>query len=224
MGKGNCAFGHEGGGHWNMEHLGESDERFRGAGTDHTVTGQDDRTLGLRDDACCLLDLKVGWGGGVRLLHFNGLLAHSFRPGDILRKIDEACAWFFGLCYLESLAHDLRNYFRLADLRGVLGDWLEHVDEIENLMTFFVHARGRALAGNGNHGRTVHVCIRYAGDEIGCPGAESRDADDGFAREASVDIGHECCTLLVAGRNELDRTGDERIHDIDVLLAGYTEH
>src|SRR4029453_11973499 len=166
MGKGNCALGHEGGGHWNMEHFGESDERFRGARPDPAVTGQDDRTLGLRDDACCLLDLKVGWGGGVRLLHFNGLLSHNFRPGDILRKIDEACPWFFGLCYLESLAHDLGHYLRLADLSGVFGDRLEHVDQIENLMTFFVHAGGGALAGDGYDRGTVHIGVRYPCDEI----------------------------------------------------------
>jgi hypothetical protein len=57
-------------------------------------------------------------------------------------------------------------------LSGVLGDRLEHVDQIENLMTFFVHARGGALSGNGYDRRTVHVGIRYSGDEISRAGTK----------------------------------------------------
>ena len=73
---------------------------------------------------------------------------------------------FFGLCYLESLAHDLGHYLRHADLSSVFGDRLEQVDQIENLMTFFVHPRGRSLTGDGDHRGTVHIGIRYAGDQI----------------------------------------------------------
>src|SRR5215813_11247614 len=103
-----------------MQHFGETNEGLRSTSTDHAVAGQDDRALGLRDDTCCLLDLKIGWGRGVGLLYFNRFFASDLGIRDVLREIDEAGAWLFRLRDFESLAHDLGDDLRLAGLRCIL--------------------------------------------------------------------------------------------------------
>ncbi len=105
-------------------------------------------------------------------MYFDGLFAGDFGGGDILGKVDEASTGLFGLCDFECLAHDFGDDLRLADLRGVFGDGLEHIHQIEYLMTLFVHARGGALSGDGDDRSAVHIGVRDAGDQVRRSGPE----------------------------------------------------
>src|SRR5204862_2401648 len=45
-------------------------------------------------------------------------------------------------------------------------------------------------------------------------------ADAGAPGEAPVHVGHERRALLMVACDELDLAGEQRVHDVDVLLAG----
>ena len=90
-------------------------------------------------------------------------------------------------------------------------------------MAFLVQPRGRALAGDGDDRRAIHVGVGDTGDEIGRAGTERRHAHAGPAGQPAVDVGHERCALLVSRRDELDRAVEQRVHDVDVLFAGNAE-
>jgi hypothetical protein len=56
------------------------------------------------------------------------------------------------------------------------------------------------------------------------PGPRVERHTPGFAGEAAVNVGHKGRALLVPCRDELDGAVEERIHDIDVLLARHAEN
>ncbi len=101
---------------------------------------------------------------------------------------------------------------------------LEQVDQVEHLVAFLVHARGRALPGNADDRRAVHVGVGKTGDEVGRAGSERRQANAGLAGEAAVNVGHEGGALLVPGGDELDTAADQRIHDVEIFFAGNPEY
>ena len=115
--------------------------------------------------------------------------------------------------------HDLG----LEDLRRVLGNRREQVHQIEYLVALLVQPGGRALAGDADDRRPIHVGVGEAGDQIGRARAQRRHAHARPARQPPVDVGHERRPLLVPGRDELDRAVEQRIHDVDVLFAGNAE-
>jgi hypothetical protein len=75
-------------------------------------------------------------------------------------KSMKAGAGLLGLRDLERLAHDLGRDLRHEDLRAVLGDRLEHVHQVEDLVALLVQARRGALPRDGDDGRAVHVRVR----------------------------------------------------------------
>ena len=112
----------------------------------------------------------------------------------------------FSVCAtLKALRTISGTISRLADLRRVLGDRLEQVHQIEDLVAFLVQARGRALAGDGDDRRAVHVGVGDAGDEVGRARARAWTCTRPPAGEPAVDVGHEGRALLVVRGDELDR-------------------
>ena len=76
------------------------------------------------------------------------------------------------------------------------------VDQVEDLVAFLVQPRRRALAGDGDDRRAVHVGVGHAGDQVGGTRPQRGQADAGAAGQAPVDIGHEGRALLVVGGDE----------------------
>jgi hypothetical protein len=78
---------------------------------------------------------------------------------------------------------------------------------------------GTGLTGNGNHRSMVKIGIGHPRDQVGSTRPKRSDTYTGFARQATVNIGHKSRTLLMSGGNELDRGIQQRIHDIEIFLT-----
>ncbi len=104
---------------------------------------------------------------------------------------------------------------RLSPLR----DRPKHANDVHVLVGLFVQAPGVGLAGDRDQRRPVHIGVGHAGDEVRCPGAEGPQAHAGLAREASVDVGHKRCPLLVPTDHEFDRGIEQGHHDVRILFA-----
>ena len=164
--------------------------------------------------------LPAGAVGIAGILHPQGCrVSGSLGAGNVLGKVDEAGAGLLGLRGLECLAHDLGDHLRGADLGRVLGDRVEEVHQVEDLVALLVHPCRRALTGDRDQRRAIHVSVGDAGHEVGGAGAEGRKADPGTAGQPAIDIRDEGGALLVPGWHELHRGVDQRVEEVDVLLA-----
>jgi hypothetical protein len=161
-----------------MRRRGKAHQRVRRALADDAVAGQDHRRLGVADQLRRLDDLASRRFRRVGRLHRDRRLVHR-HLGDVLREVDERGAGLFGLRHLEGLAHDLGHDRRVQHLGRVFGDGLEHAHQVQDLVAFLVQACRRALAGDGDHRRAVHVGVGYAGDQIRRPRPERRHAHAG---------------------------------------------
>jgi hypothetical protein len=154
---------------------------------------------------------------------FSGGRSSTLGPRDVLGKVDEAAAGLLGLRRLECLAHDLGDDFGRADLGRILGDRLEQVHQIEDLVALLVHPGRCALTGDRDNGGAIHVGVGDPRYQVGRARSKRRQAHPGPPRQPAVDVGHEGRALLVAGQNEADRAVDQGIKQIDVLLAWQPE-
>ena len=218
----NQALGHEGIGNRKAQQVDETAQRLGCALPDDAVARQHDRKLRLADQLCSLLDLLVGRCRVVGRLHVDRL-SLDFHLGDVLRKVDEAAAGLLGLRDLERLAHDLWNDVRRQHLSAVLGDRLEHADQIEDLVAFLVQSRGRSLAGDRHQRCAVHVGVGHTGDQVGRAGPQSGETDARLSGQPSIDVGHEGSALFVPGRDEFDLAVEQGVHHVDVLFTGNSE-
>src|SRR6478752_3862890 len=92
---------------------------------------------------------------------------------------------------------------------------------IDGALTIWRVAGGhdRLLAGDQDHRHGAEVRVGSAGGEVERAGTERGDAHAGFAGEPAVGRGHEGGGLLVAGDDELDRGGTQRLDHVEVLLT-----
>src|SRR5258706_3215048 len=222
VGERHDALGHEGVGHRDLQQLREAHQRIGRALADHGVAREDDRILRRRDQFRGVIDLGLGRDGRIGRLHRDRLLV-DLHLGDVLREIDEGSARLLGLRDLEGLAHDLGRDLGLEDLCAVLGDRVEHVHQVEDLVAFLVQSRRRALPRDRDDRRAVHVGVGHAGDEVGRTRPQRRHAHARLLGETSVDVGHERRALLVMAGDEVDGAREQGGHDVDVLLAGNAE-
>ena len=90
-------------------------------------------------------------------------------------------------------------------------------------MAFLVHARRRCLSGDGDERSPIHVGVGHSGNQVGGAGSEGGQANSGCSGEAPTNVSHESRALLMARGDETDRAVEERVHHVDVLLAGDPE-
>lgn len=193
--------------------------RLRGSGPEHAVTRHDQRVPSVAQNVRHLLHLLRRRNGRRGALHSQRSFVLDLGLGNVLRKVDEAHPRLLRLGLLERLTNHLGNNLRGAKLAAVLGDRVEQRHQIQVLVALLVHARRRCLSGDGDQGSSIHVGVGNAGDQVGGTGSEGRQANSGLAGESPTDVGHEGRTLLMACGDEVDRAVEERIHDVDVLLA-----
>ena len=70
----------------------------------------------------------------------------------------------------------------------------------------------------------VEISVRHTSDQVGGARPQRGDADAGPHRQPAIHVRHERRPLLVPGEDEPDRARAERLHQLDVLLAGNPEH
>ena len=191
--------------------------------TNNSISRHNHRVARIGNQFSHLLELVLRRTGCTRALHLQRWHIGSLLIGNVLGEIYKAAAGFFVLRILESLAHNLVDNIGAANLGAVLGNRLEQIDQIEDLVAFLVQAFGRTLPGNTDNRSPVHVGIGKAGDQVGGTRPQRRKTDTGLAGEPPVDIGHERRTLLVTRGNKADGTGEQSIHHGQVLLAGNTK-
>ena len=104
----------------------------------------------------------------------------------------------------------------LDDRLGDAGD----VGFLEGVGADEVAAR---LAGDGDHGRRVHVGVGDAGDQVGRAGAAGGDADADLAGGAGIAVGHVGRALLVADQEMLQIRIVEGVVERDDHAAGQAE-
>ena len=112
---------------------------------------------------------------------------------------------------------------RADDLARHLGERLHRGDHVDDLEAGLAGGHDRLLAGDHDHRHGAEMGVGGAGREVERAGAERRDAHARPAGEPAVGGGHEGGGLLVAGEDELDRGGAQRLDDVEVLLARHAE-
>ena len=99
------------------------------------------------------------------------------------------------------------------NLLGELGDRLHHRDHVDDLKAALFRNLDRLLAGDHDHRHGAQLGVGGGGDEIRRTGAEGREADARLAGQSAVSGGHEAGALLVAGQDEFDFRGAQRIRE-----------
>ena len=97
------------------------------------------------------------------------------------------------------------------------------LDDVHALMRFLVDAIAARLPGDRDQGRAVEVRVGDPRGQIGGARAEGRETHPWAAGQAPVCVGHERGPLLVARWHEGDPRVEERIEDVQDLLAGQAE-
>ena len=193
------------------------------AAADAAVAGDDDRALrGLQHVERSVDDLVVGHGTPEALRRQR--LRLRLVLCDVLRQLDVHGAGLLGPREPHGLPDDLRDGLGIQYRRRPLGHRREHADDVHDLVRFLVQAIGRALPGQHEHRRAVHVRVGDAGDQVRRAGTQRAQCAGRVAGQPAVDLGHERGALLVARQDELDLVRFlERHHEVGVLLAGDAE-
>ena len=184
-----------------VETAGEGAQLRRGAAAEHAVAGEDERSLGRRDQVGGVGDRLVGRLGEVGLARARA--AARRRRRRVAATFSGSSMWVGpGLLEdrdAERLADDLGDRLDPLDAGVPLRDRLDHPDDVDDLVGFLVELVGAGLAGDRDHRRPIEEGVGDAGDEVGRARPERRHRDRGAAGEPAVDVGHERRALLVAG-------------------------
>ena len=144
--------------------------------------------------------------------------------GDVFGQFQVRGAGAFFLGAAECFAHTRRDVVRGNNLARVLGQRFHHVDDIDNLEMSLLGRLDRLLSGDHQHRHAAELAVGGGGDEVGRARAECGQTHTGFAGESAVGRGHEPGSLFVTGQDQLDRRGAQRFEQIEIFLAGNTEH
>ncbi len=142
---------------------------------------------------------------------------------DVLGYREEDRAGAFGLRQLEGFAHHLGHGPCGEDHVGPFGDRIEHRHQVDALMRFLVDAVQPDLRRDGHKGSAVAVGICGAEEKVYRSRAEGGRADTGATGQASMDLGHERCSLFVADQDVADGRPRHGIGEPDIFLTRQTE-
>ena len=208
----------------NPEFVGEPHQCRGGVPARGAVPGQHDRPLRVAQDIH-----RPRYLTGRRRLRMN----HVARQGCQVivgfveiqvfghRQIDRCRA--FGLGELERFAEHLRYRVRGGDTGGPAGDRGEHRDQVDVLVRLFVLAVLADLRGDRDHGSAVGGGVGDAQLHVDRARTQGGRYHRRAAGNPAVHLGHERRRLLVPGQDVADVRGGQRLHEADVLFAGYPE-
>lgn len=168
--------------------------------------GDDQRTLGLQEEAKGLLGLGAG---GARLVDRQRLVGLRVELDlgqlDVDRQVDEDRAGTAGAHQVEGLLEDARDLRGLQDRGGLLGDGLGDRGDVDGLEVLLVELRDRGLARDAEDRDRVGDRRVQAGDHVGAGRAGRTDADTDVAGLGTgVALGHVGGALDVAGQRVAD--------------------
>ena len=134
------------------------------------VSYQNDRMLCLINHGCSLINTAEGcvFLGADRFRdRFFRKSRRYCHLGHICRKINVACSGFFALRIFKGNSHDFIDRIRIHDLLAPLRNWSKQFQQIQILMGRQMHPLRSHLSGNCDQRRSVRVCIRGTGNQIG---------------------------------------------------------
>ena len=99
---------------------------------------------------------------------------------------------------MECLSQCLWNVVGVGDHEVVLGHWHGDAADIGFLEGIGTQQATSDLAGDGNHGNGVQVCISDWGNQVGCAWARGCNADANASSNLRVAGCCVACALLVA--------------------------
>ena len=217
------ALAHEGRGDRHVQAARQLAELRCRAAAQHTVAGEDDRTLGGVDEPRRVRDRLVGRLGQVdaaRAERAGWIVGAQLRARDVLRQLDVRRPRLLEACHPEGLSHDLWDRREALDAGIPLGHGSEHVDDIDDLVGLLVEVLRARLAGDRDDRRPIEIGIRDPRQEVRGTGAERAHGHGSATGEAPVDVRHECRALLVPGRDVADRfASGEGLEEVQGLLA-----
>src|SRR5262249_32650300 len=167
--------------------------------------------------------VSSAWRAGARRAPAGERPPAGRPPRHVLGHLDVAGARLLRLGQLERLADHLGDDTGRLHARVPLGERPEVLDDVDPLVGFLVNAIAPGLAGERDQRRAVEVRVGDAGGQIRGARPERGQTDAGAPRQAPVGGGHERGPLLVARRDEGDPRVEERIEDIQHLLARQAE-
>ncbi|MNC31345.1 hypothetical protein D3C75_796630 [compost metagenome] len=144
--------------------------------------------------------------------------------GNVFRKLQVHRARLLFLSQSEGFAHTGRDVVGRGELMSVLGDGVHHAAYVDDLKSALLGLLDRLLTGDHHHRHAAQVGVRTGGYQVGCAGAQGRQADAGLAGQPAIGSSHEARGLLVAGQYQLDLRLTQGFQQIEVFLARNAEH
>jgi len=185
-------------------------------------TDEDQGGVGLLDPLSCGgHGLLIGVGTTHRVDREGqggGLLG-----GHILREFDMHGTRALTAGLGEGFPHDGRDASAPNHLLGLLGNGPHHPNGIDDLEVALLAGVDGLLAGDHAHGHGPELGVGSGGHQVGGAGAQGGETDPGDAREAADGGGHEACTLLVTGEDQLDVGVAQGLQEVQILLTGHPE-
>ena len=201
-----CAEAHQGVGHRQVEQLGQFGQRCGTAAQNHAAARVQHRTLGRQEHFCRLADLpRVPTNGRAVGTQLGFLREDVFeflgRVGHVFRDIDHYRARATGLCEVERLFHDFRDFRGMLDHETVFHDRPGDTDHVGFLECIGTDHGASDLAGNDHHRDGVHISSRNAGNSIGCAWTGRYQYHAGFTGGTGITVSHMGCSLFVANQD-----------------------
>ena len=168
------SFRHHGIYHRNFQFIRKAGQCFSRMIPHCTVSYQNDRMLCLINHGCSLINTAEGcvFLGADRFRdRFFRKSRRYCHLGHICRKINVACSGFFALRIFKGNPHDFIDRIRIHNLLAPLRNRSKQFHQIQILMGRQMHPLRSHLSGNCDQRRSVRVCIRGTGNQIGRTGS-----------------------------------------------------
>ena len=212
-----------GGDHRDRHQLAQAHDEVAGLGPAHAAADQQQRALGLAQQAGGLAD-RVGmrWqrvgdavgGGGDRRRRRHALAEHVARDLDEDRPAPAAHRG------AQRGPEQLGDALDLLDLYGHLGDRAEHPHQVELLECVLALVGALDAADQADDRGVGDVRRRHAGQQIGGAGPARHQADARLPGHAGQAVGHEGRRLLVTDVDVLHAAvAVERVEDVQERRA-----
>ena len=215
--------------HWHAEHLGELDRLCRRLGLVDLIADHHQRHSGFDQELGGARDLiGIGPHPHARVLQFlrDDLGARTFvveigMPGDVGGAVRR------GPCRLETAPHRFRNHVGAPGEPRVLGDRLDDLLLVGNLLEAVATGTTRLVGAIGidDERRLLLERVEHLADGIGHADDRRLHDDRRLARGFDVARGHGSAGTLVGGEDVFElRPVDERLVELRILARGIAEH
>ena len=181
-------------------------------GRNDSATSVQNRFFGFADQVEDFPEFVVGGLGSIELvavdvIDFSGEKRFEDLQLSVFGNVDHHGTGAPRFSQIKCFLDDAGQVFGGQHQVAVLDDGESHSEKVGFLKSALSDELLVNLAGDGDERNAVHVCVGYAGDQIGGPGTRCRHAHAGFAGCPGITVGHEPAALFLTGQDGSDLFG-----------------